>query len=198
MPCAETDPLEHQHLQELVGIAINSIHHGLDEGGPLIQDEHAVNGTLRRIAASFVTLKQRDSLRGCIGSLEQRRALADDVAENAFAAAFRDPRFPPLTRAELEVTAAEVSVLSTPVPLDFEGETDLLDQLRPGTDGLIVENDGHRATYLPSVWDMLPGPRSFIEHLRHKAGIEPQVPISAVKLFRYTAQYSDAVGLLEC
>ena len=195
MPCAETAPLEHQHLQELVGIAINSIHHGLDEGGALIQDPHAVNETLRRTAASFVTLKQRETLRGCIGSLERRRALADDVAENAFAAAFRDPRFPPLTRAELDFTAAEVSVLSTPIALDFDGETDLLAQLRPGTDGLIVEHDGHKATYLPSVWNMLPNPRSFIEQLRDKAGIEPQVPISALKVLRYTAQYSDAVGL---
>ena len=195
MPCAEFDVLEHQDLDELVRIAVNSIRHGLNEGSPLIRDADTVSETLRRSAASFVTLKQGEALRGCIGSLERRRALANDVAENAFAAAFRDPRFPPLTDAELELTAAEVSVLSTPINFDFDGEPDLLAQLRPGTDGVIIEHDGHKATYLPSVWEMLPEPRSFIEQLRLKAGIEPQVPIADVKIRRYSAQYSNSVAL---
>ena len=197
MPCAEDDALKLLHLQELVRIAINSIRHGLDEGSPLIRDANAVSETLQRVAASFVTLKQRDLLRGCIGSLERRRALAEDVAENAFAAAFRDPRFPPLTREELDVTAAEVSVLSTPVDVEFDDEADLLARLRPGIDGVIVDHDGHRATYLPSVWDMLPKPSSFLEQLRKKAGIEPQVSITAIKISRYTAQYSDPTSLLD-
>ena len=195
MRCAEFDVLEHHDLEELVGIAVNSIRHGLRKGSPLIRDADTVSKILRRSAASFVTLKQGESLRGCIGSLERRRSLAHDVAENAFAAAFRDPRFPPLADAELELTAAEVSVLSTPINFDFGDEPDLLAQLRPGTDGLIIEHDGHKATYLPSVWEMLPEPRSFIEQLRLKAGIEPHVPIADVKIRRYTAQYSNSGAL---
>lgn len=195
MPCAEVELIERPCLQELAEIAVNSIHHGLEQGSPLVREPRSVSETLRATGASFVTLKQDGALRGCIGSLEGRRALAEDVAENAFAAAFRDPRFPGLKRGELEVTIAEVSVLSRPVKLEFDDEQELLTRLRPGIDGLIVDHAGRRATYLPSVWELLPNPESFIDQLRRKAGIEVDVDLTAINVSRYTAQYSDLVHL---
>ncbi len=195
MLCAEAELIERPRLQELAEIAVNSIHHGLEHGRPLVREPRSVSDTLRATGASFVTLKQDGALRGCIGSLERRRALAEDVAENAFAAAFRDPRFPGLKRGELEVTIAEVSVLSHAVKLEFDDEQDLLTRLRPGIDGLIVDHAGRRATYLPSVWEQLPDPQSFIDQLRCKAGIEAGVDLTAINVSRYTAQYSDRVHL---
>jgi uncharacterized protein len=182
-------------LAELVEIAVCSIHHGLEEGSPLLRQPDAVSETLRVTGASFVTLKQDGALRGCIGSLERHRILAEDVAKNAFAAAFRDPRFPALRRSELELTCAEVSVLSEPVTLEFDDEGDLLTQIRPGIDGLIVEHGGRRATYLPSVWELLPEPRSFVDQLLRKAGIDVGVSLTAMNVARYTAQYSNSVHL---
>ncbi|HSN44676.1 MAG TPA: AmmeMemoRadiSam system protein A [Propionibacteriaceae bacterium] len=121
--------------------------------------------------AVFVTLSQGGRLRGCIGSLEAHRSLASDVAHNARAAAFSDPRFPPLTADELPRTRIEVSVLSAPEPLPASTETELLARLRPGVDGLILSWGGHRGTFLPQVWEQLPEPRDFWTHLKRKAGL---------------------------
>ena len=125
--------------------------------------------------ASFVTLTSGrapgGALRGCIGSLEARRPLREDVEANAVAAACRDPRFPPLGRAELDDVVVEVSVLSAPTALPAVDEPELLARLRPGVDGVILSAPGHRATFLPQVWDQLPDPAEFLSHLRRKAGL---------------------------
>jgi AmmeMemoRadiSam system protein A len=93
------------------------------------------------------------------------------VSEHAFAAAFRDHRFPPLSREELADLSLSVSVLSAPSPMTFAGERDLLAQLRPHVDGLIIEDAGHRALFLPAVWETLPEAESFLGHLKVKAGL---------------------------
>ncbi len=125
--------------------------------------------------ACFVTLTSGrapgGALRGCIGSLEARRPLREDVEANAVAAACRDPRFPPLGRAELDDVVVEVSVLSAPTALPAVDEPELLARLRPGVDGVILSVPGHRATFLPQVWDQLPDPAEFLSHLRRKAGL---------------------------
>lgn len=136
--------------------------------------------------ASFVTLTQDGHLRGCIGSLQAWRALHDDVADNARSAAFRDPRFPPLRAAELDITRIEVSVLSAPAPMEFASQADALSQLRPGTDGLILAAGGRRATFLPQVWDELPDPSQFVAQLLRKAGLSPNYWGDDVALQRYT------------
>jgi AmmeMemoRadiSam system protein A len=124
--------------------------------------------------AAFVTLHTRaGELRGCIGSLIARRPLVEDVRENALAAAFRDPRFPPLTEPELDDIVVEVSVLTEPVPLDYEDAEDLVRQLRPGVDGVILARGWNRGTFLPQVWEQLPAPEAFLEHLCLKAGLPP-------------------------
>ena len=125
--------------------------------------------------ACFVTLTSGrtpgGALRGCIGTLEAHRPLREDVEANAVAAATRDPRFPPLSRAELEDTVVEVSVLSAPTALPVAGEAELLARLRPGVDGVILSDARHRATFLPQVWEQLPDPADFLAHLRRKAGL---------------------------
>ena len=141
---------------------------------------------LSRAGASFITLKQQGELRGCIGTLEAHRALADDIRANAVAAAFRDPRFKPLQQHELATISVEVSVLSAVDSLMFRDEDDALSQLRPAVDGVIFQYGYHRSTFLPQVWEDLRDPRIFMGHLKHKAGLPPDFWDPAVKLSRYT------------
>jgi AmmeMemoRadiSam system protein A len=148
---------------------------------------------LRADGACFVTLSLDGRLRGCIGSVKARRPLLDDVRSNARAAALSDPRFPPLQPAELAAVQIEVSVLSPPAPLlvpPGASEAEVLAALRPGIDGLILENpyggyDAH-ATFLPQVWESLPAPPDFLAHLKEKAGLSPDFWSSALRFQRYT------------
>ena len=135
--------------------------------------------------ASFVTLTQDNALRGCIGSLEAHRPLADDVVANALAAAFRDPRFPPLAADELAVTRIEVSLLAPAEPLPCADEAEALERLRPGIDGLILSCGAQRATFLPQVWDSLPQPHDFLAQLKRKAGLPADYWSPQLKLERY-------------
>lgn len=143
---------------------------------------------LRSPGASFVTLTQRGQLRGCIGSLEARRALYTDVRANAVAAALRDPRFPPLAAAELRLTRVEVSLLSAPEPLAFDSEADALAQLRPGVDGVLLEYGSLRSTFLPQVWEQLPGPEDFMSQLKRKAGLPGNFWHERLRLQRYRVE----------
>ena len=142
---------------------------------------------LAQPAATFVTLHAHGELRGCIGSLEPVRPLRIDVRENAIAAAFRDPRFPPLAAREFDATSVEVSLLSPPERILVADEEDLVRRLRPGIDGLILEHDGRRATYLPQVWDAIPEPRDFLVALKRKAGWADDFWSPRMNVFRYGA-----------
>ena len=126
---------------------------------------------LQKPGACFVTLTLNGQLRGCIGSLEAHRSLGEDLRSNALAAALRDPRFPPVTAAELAAIRIEVSLLGAPQPLAFTDEADALAKLRPGIDGVILTAGGRRATFLPQVWEQLPAPADFIGRLKQKAGL---------------------------
>lgn len=127
--------------------------------------------SLEQPSATFVTLKQGTQLRGCVGSLQRRRALHEDVRVNAVAAAFRDPRFAPLDAHELPQTSLEVSLLSAEERIEVDSEEELIARLRPGIDGLTVTYGLHRATLLPQVWQQLQDPRDFFAALRLKAGL---------------------------
>jgi uncharacterized protein len=172
----------------LLGVAAGSIEHGLNQGSPLEPDPHDYPVALQAERASFVTLHIAGALRGCIGVLDAVRPLVLDVAHNAFAAAFQDPRFPPLTRAELPHLEIHISILTPPQPMRFSSEADLLGQIRPGIDGLILEDRGRRGTFLPSVWEQLPDPAEFLEHLRHKAGLPWGHWSDTLAVSRYTAE----------
>ncbi len=141
--------------------------------------------SLSRPGASFVTLHRADDLRGCIGSLKAERALFLDVTQNAAAAAFRDPRFDPLTKEELPDIALSVSVLSSFEELAFRSEDELIGQLVPGVTGLVLFQGEKQATFLPSVWEVLPDPADFLMRLKHKAGL-PDTPVAGLHALRYT------------
>lgn len=172
----------------LLRVAEQSIVHGLDTGVPFRPhiEDHAE--ALREPRATFVTLELQGQLRGCIGTLEAFRPLVVDVADNAFAAAFSDPRFPPLRHDELDGLSMHISILSPATPIRFSSEDDLINQLRPGLDGLILEAAGHRGTFLPSVWESLPQPRQFLLHLKQKARLPMDYWSDSVRVFRYTTE----------
>jgi AmmeMemoRadiSam system protein B/AmmeMemoRadiSam system protein A len=148
---------------------------------------------LRQAGATFVTLTKNGALRGCIGSLEAARPLDIDAAGNALGAAFRDPRFPALTADEWPQCRVELSLLSVPKPIRFAGEADLLEQICAGEDGLILECDGRRATFLPQVWEGLPDKRLFLRELVKKAGLPADTRLVRCKLYRYrVAKWKEA------
>lgn len=176
------DPATGRALVELAGRTLAAATAG--DPLPAAPGEPAA---LAEPGAAFVTLQREGGLRGCIGSLEAHRPLGQDVIANAQAAAFRDPRFPPLQSAELPGLHVEVSVLSAPAPFPFTDEADLLARLQPGVDGLILEaGAGHRGTFLPAVWESLPEPRDFLTELRRKAGLPADHPLTEARLWRYT------------
>ena len=156
--------------QLLLDLARASIRHGVEEGTPLPVDLALLPPALARPRATFVTLHRRGELRGCTGRLEATRPLARDVADNAFAAAFLDSRFPPLRALELEDLEVSISILTRLRPLAFACEADLVRRLVPGRDGLVLRAGALRATFLPSVWKELPDPWDFLRELKLKTG----------------------------
>ncbi|WP_281647623.1 AmmeMemoRadiSam system protein A [Parendozoicomonas sp. Alg238-R29] len=141
---------------------------------------------LQEIRACFVSLHKGHDLRGCIGSLEAYRPLQDDVISNAQSAAFKDWRFAPVTEQELNVLTLEVSVLSPVKPMQVSNEADLLQQLQPPVDGLIIDDGlGHRATFLPQVWEQLPKAEQFLKHLKRKAGLAENEWPESMQCSRY-------------
>jgi len=155
---------------ELLALARTSIEASLPTGERAPYGGPPLHGDLIRPSASFVTLRVGEELRGCCGTIEASRPLHVDVWNNAYASAFADPRFPELTPAEWSDTGIEISVLSQPEPCDIRNDAELLEVLRPGIDGLILQAGARRTTFLPAVWEQLPDPQQFIRHLKLKAG----------------------------
>lgn len=169
----------------LPGIARGAIaaHLGMAQRQPLPAETW-----LDEAGACFVTLHRHGTLRGCIGSLVARRPLGEDVVDNAIAAAFRDPRFPPLSRDEFPEVDIEVSVLSAPEEIFPASEAALMAMLKPGVDGLILEYGIHRATFLPQVWGQLPDAGRFLAHLKQKAGLPANFWHPDMRFSRYGVQ----------
>ena len=153
-------------------------------GRTLPADENAP--WLRQHAASFITLNLQKKLRGCIGSLRAHRPLLDDVKANALAAAFKDPRFKPLTAEEYDNVEVEISLLSALTALQFTDESSALAQLTPHIHGVIFEYGHHRSTYLPQVWETFADPAMFMATLKQKAGLPPNFWEPGLKLHTYT------------
>lgn len=172
----------------LLKTARDSIKHGIETGQPLSVNLDEYDSLLCESGASFITLEINHQLRGCIGSLEAYRPLIEDVAENAFAAAFRDPRFSPVDAQEVDQLHYHLSILDKPEPVTFSSESDLLEKIRPGIDGLILQDKGHRGTFLPSVWESLPEPVLFLSHLKQKAGLPPNYWSDTIQIERYTVE----------
>jgi AmmeMemoRadiSam system protein A len=154
----------------LLALARASVQHGMEHGRPLAPDP-GVAGPLAQPGACFVSLHIGEDLRGCIGRTEASPRLVDQLLDNAFSAAFGDPRFPPLDRSELARVSFEVHVLTPMEPLPFDSLADLHGKLRRGIDGLQVETATRRGVFLPVMWEQLPEPREFVGQLLRKAGI---------------------------
>ena len=166
----------------LLAIARESLAAALGLGDESSRDEP----WLREPGATFITLRRLGDLRGCVGTIQAYRPLLDDVRSNARAAAFSDTRFPPVRPAEYAAISLEVSLLSPCEPFEVDGEHEAVRRLRPGTDGVVFEFQGHRSTFLPQVWEQLPDPWDFLAHLKNKAGFPSSFWDPEVKLWRYT------------
>ena len=166
----------------LIALARNAI--GARFGVAALAVAH--QAALERDGATFVTLMLQGELRGCVGSIESRRPLSADVSANAVAAAFGDPRFPPLAGHELPATSVEVSLLSPAQAFVVADEADLARQLCPGIDGIVLQYEHRRATFLPQVWETLPEPRDFVAALKVKAGMRKDFWAPGVNVARYT------------
>ena len=186
MSLAETD---HQTLHN---IAQASIRYTLEQGSSahfeqtLNLDDYSPD--LQQQRATFITLNINDQLRGCIGTLEAHQPLVIDVAHNARAAAFQDPRFGPLSKPEFERLQIHISILGIPEPMTFTSQQDLLQQIRPGIDGLILTSGMRRGTFLPSVWESLATPEEFLSHLKLKAGLPAGFWSDGIRIERYTTE----------
>ncbi len=170
----------------LLDVARQSIRYTLAHGDrmPLVADDYPER--LREKRATFVTLHLDGQLRGCIGSLEAYQPLVLDVARNAHAAAFTDPRFLPVTAAEFERLEIHISILNPAQEMQFDSQKDLIGQLRPGIDGLIIQAGNHKGTFLPSVWEQLSEPEHFLAHLKLKAGMPLEYWSPTLRVWRYT------------
>jgi len=179
---------------QLLRLARSSIDYGLIHREHMPVDYDELPPALKDPAATFATLYLEGQLRGCCGSLEAVRPLAEDVVRSAFRAAFHDPRFDPVGKHELDAMRLEVSVLSPLEPIPSCNEADLLKTLMPGIDGLVIVADGACATFLPKVWDMLPDPRQFLAALKTKCGLADDYWSDRLEFKRYrTTSYADPV-----
>lgn len=171
---------------KILEIAWESIKYGLKNQNVLpvnLQDYHP---ELKTKKASFVTLEKNNNLRGCIGSIEAYQPLVKDIVDNAYNAAFRDPRFEPLNVNDLNLNLTlSISILSEPQKMEVKNENDLLNQLIPFKDGLILKDAPHSSTFLPVVWESLPDKKDFILQLKLKAGLPVNYWSENLKFYRY-------------
>ncbi len=171
----------------LLNLAREAVVRGVAGQAPGRPAAGGIPARLEKPRACFVTLKIDGRLRGCIGNLEANSPLVDAVLRNSYLAAFRDQRFDPVSEEELEKLQYEISVLTPMVPLPVSSEADLLAKIRPGMDGLLFEAEGHRATFLPSVWEQLTHPKDFLNQLRIKAGLAANYWSDDVQCWIYQA-----------
>jgi len=172
--------------QALLTIAKKSIELGFNSKKPLPIDIDEFSGKLTEIRASFVTLKINNQLRGCIGTTDAVQALVTSVANNAFSAAFRDPRFKPLSENEFKKIELSIAILTPQVAMAFNSEKDLLNQIMPGKDGLTIMKGNKKATFLPAVWESLPDANNFLNQLKLKAGLKLEEQVE--QAWKYTSE----------
>ncbi len=172
----------------MLALARASIACGLQHDHPLAVTVTDYEAPLQSVRCCFVTLHKQGELRGCIGALGASRPLVTDIAEHAYGAAFQDPRFPPLQKEELALLTISISILSPRQELLFSSEAELLAQLTPFRDGIVLEDGNRRATFLPEVWQQLPDKQDFWQQLKRKAGLSPDHWSQALRAFRYSTE----------
>lgn len=168
----DTDKLTEEEGRCLLSVARQTIQQRLFSSEKQGLADSQVSPKFSERRGTFVTLTIDGGLRGCIGHIMPQESLLEGVRVNAINAAFRDPRFRPLSREEWERVKIEISILTEPKTLPYSDAEDLLEKLRPGTDGVIIKKGFHQATFLPQVWEQLPDKKEFLTHLCLKAGLE--------------------------
>ncbi|HEY0835473.1 MAG TPA: AmmeMemoRadiSam system protein B, partial [Azospirillum sp.] len=191
---AEHARLSDAHRKQLLDCAHQSLRHAVERGRPPSVAVETFPMPLRALRKTFVTLEIDGALRGCIGTLQPINPLITDVVENTYKSAMQDPRFGPMTAAEVERVDITVSILSHSRPIAFTDEADLLARLRPDVDGLVIRDQGRGALFLPKVWDALPDPRAFLRNLKAKAGLAPDHESGTLQAFRFTAETFGTTG----
>jgi AmmeMemoRadiSam system protein A len=174
-----------EQRKRLLQLASDSIEWGLKHGKPLPVSLDEFEQALQQDRACFVTLHENNQLRGCIGTLEAHQPLVKDISDNAFNAAFRDPRFNALQAEEKDRLKLSISVLTPSTAMTFSSEQDLIEQIEPGVDGLILQDGYRRGTFLPSVWEQLPDKKQFLQHLKLKAGLAADHWSDSIQVSRY-------------
>lgn len=177
-----------QEQKILLQIARDSINYGLEHQARLIIPLEQYAQHLKNPQACFVTLNKNQQLRGCIGTLVARSPLVQEVADSGYSAAFLDRRFSQVTKEEIPYLQIHISILTNPIAMHFASEQDLLSQLKPGIDGLILKVGNLSGTFLPSVWEQLPNPKDFLSHLKNKAGLPQDYWSNQVEMFRYETE----------
>jgi uncharacterized protein len=165
--------LDSSDRSELIRIARNSIASGFSRVSPSPPPEREWAPELLEPRATFTTLKLAGELRGCCGTVEPQRPLAHDVWHNAWVSANADPRFWPVSPMEVDALEICISVLTPLEPIPVSCESELVEALEPGVDGLLLRCGSARAVFLPAVWESLPDAGEFITHLKEKAGWSP-------------------------
>jgi len=155
----------------LLGVARETIKNRLSNIEESQIDWKEIPEKFQERLGTFVTVTIEDNLRGCIGHIIPRESLIEGIKENAINAAFKDPRFHPLTKEEFGRIEIEISILTSPQELDYVDAEDLLKKLRPGIDGVILKKGFYEATFLPQVWEQLSEKEEFLSQLCLKAGL---------------------------
>ncbi len=184
--------LEGSERSRLLGLARDSIAHGLSFPAPEPVPQGEWSSRLLAPTAAFVTLTLSGELRGCRGTIDPQRSLAEEVWRSAWLSAFADPRFPPIAAEEAASLRIAVSVLTALEPIACSNETELVESLVPGVDGLVLRCGAARATFLPAVWKSLQEPREFVRQLRRKAGLYGSLWPCGMAAFRYRAETFDS------
>ncbi|TQV80147.1 AmmeMemoRadiSam system protein A [Exilibacterium tricleocarpae] len=195
MPYTELTRIHLTQVQQdaLLSLARRSIEHGSRHQQPLTVNLNLYESPLQQVGCCFVSLHKLGQLRGCIGALSPYQPLAKDVAEHAYAAAFRDHRFNPVSAEEIPLLTIEISVLTPQAEIKCDSETALLQQLQEGVDGVTLEDKHYRSTFLPAVWEKLPDKAEFLQQLKQKAGMPTDYWSNSMKVFRYrTLSFADA------
>ena len=183
------EQLSSTEKKQLLEIAREALEIGVQGGLLEPIDLNELPIILQEEGGTFVTLTFGGNLRGCIGALEATRPLAEDVQQHAIAAALNDYRFPPVSPDELEGITIEISYLTSQTPLLFEDPSDLVNQLRPGVDGVVIRDGMRRATFLPQVWDKIPETETFLNMLCQKMGSKPELwKQKRIEVFTYQVE----------
>jgi AmmeMemoRadiSam system protein A len=167
----EKDKLTEDEGKYLLSVARNTIEQRIFNTKDKGQTDAGISDKFLERRGTFVTLTKGKNLRGCIGHIIPQESLIEGIRENAINAAFRDPRFPPMTKEEWDRINIEISILTDPRPLSYTDTDDLLKKLRPSIDGVIIRKGYYQSTFLPQVWEQLPKKEEFLAHLCLKAGL---------------------------